>query len=297
MRILLLGKNGQVGSELKHTLAQLGDLTALDSTGKDDVCGDLADLDGLRHAVRFLKPDVLVNAAAYNAVDKAETEKELAHLINAIAPQVMAEEMSRLGGWLVHYSTDYVFDGSGNRPWQETDTASPLNYYGQTKLAGEKAIKEVNCKHLILRTSWVYGVKGDNFAKTMLQLARDRKLMSVIDDQVGAPTGAQLLSDMTAHAISHAMKLRELSGIYHLTAAGQTTWYEYARYVIEQARNGGVELQVTDIKPIPTSAYPTPTRRPLNSRLDTGKFQKTFSCTLPGWQDGVSTLVDQIIGE
>ena len=213
MRILLLGKSGQVGWELQRALAPLGELVALDRQGENGLCGDLTDLDGLRNSIRRLQPDVIVNAAAYTAVDKAESESELACLINALAPQVMAEEMRALNGWLVHYSTDYVFDGSGTAPWSETDRPAPLNQYGQSKLQGEQGIVQSGCRHLIFRTSWVYAARGNNFAKTMLRLAAEREQLNVIDDQVGAPTGAELLADVTAHALRQAMAQPQLSGL------------------------------------------------------------------------------------
>jgi len=294
MRILLLGKSGQVGWELQRALAPLGELVALDRQGENGLCGDLTDLDGLRNSIRRLQPDVIVNAAAYTAVDKAESESELACLINALAPQVMAEEMRALNGWLVHYSTDYVFDGSGTAPWSETDRPAPLNQYGQSKLQGEQGIVQSGCRHLIFRTSWVYAARGNNFAKTMLRLAAEREQLNVIDDQVGAPTGAELLADVTAHALRQAMAQPQLSGLYHLAAVGETSWCGYARYVIEQARNMGAKLSVQNIEPIPTTAYPTPAKRPNNSRLDTRKVSQCFALQLPDWQSGVSRMLKEI---
>lgn len=296
MKILLLGKNGQVGWELQRALAPLGELIALDRHGDNGLCGDLADLDGLRRTVRTLQPSVIVNAAAYTAVDKAESEREQAQAINAQAPQLLAEEIQRLGGWLLHYSTDYVFNGSGTAPWQESDTVAPLNHYGLTKLQGEQAIQASGCRHLIFRTSWVYGAHGSNFAKTMLRLAREREQLKVIDDQIGAPTGAELLADVSAHALRSAIGNPELAGVYHLAAAGETSWYDYARFVIEQARTLGETLAVEDISPIPTSAYPTPARRPHNSRLDTRKLRQNFGLHLPHWQDGVSRMLKEVTG-
>tara|TARA_R110000868_G_scaffold48354_3_gene157129 strand:- start:14569 stop:15453 length:885 start_codon:yes stop_codon:yes gene_type:complete len=294
MKILLFGKDGQVGWELQRALAPLGELIALGRQGESDLCGDLADLDGLRNTIRRLQPDVIVNAAAYTAVDKAESEPELAHLINVQAPQVMAEEMHALNGWLVHYSTDYVFDGSGTAPWSETVRPAPLNQYGQSKLQGEQAITQSGCRHLIFRTSWVYAARGNNFAKTMLRLAAEREQLNVIDDQVGAPTGADLLADVTGHALKQAMAQPQLSGLYHLAAAGETSWCGYARYVIEQARSMGAALAVQSIEPIPTSAYPTPAKRPHNSRLDTRKVSRCFALQLPDWQSGVSRMLKEI---
>lgn len=294
MKILLLGKSGQVGWELQRALAPLGELVVLDRQGENGLCGDLADLDGLRKTIRSLEPDIIVNAAAYTAVDKAESEPELACLINALAPQVMAEAMRERNGWLVHYSTDYVFDGSGTKPWSETDQPAPLNQYGQSKLQGELAIAQSGCQHLIFRTSWVYAARGKNFAKTMLLLASEREQLKVIDDQIGAPTGAELLADVTAHALMQAIVRPELSGLYHLAAAGQTSWCGYARYVIEQARSMGAVLAVQRIEPIPTTAYPTPATRPHNSKLDTRKLRESFALQLPDWQNGVSRMLKEI---
>ena len=296
MKILLLGKNGQVGWELQRALAPLGELTALGRDGNNGLCGDLADLDGLRNTVRQLQPDVLVNAAAYTAVDKAESEQALALRINAQAPQLLAEEMQRLGGWLLHYSTDYVFDGGGSTPWRESDTVAPLNHYGLSKLQGEQGIQATGCRHLIFRTSCVYGTHGNNFAKTMLRLARERDQLKVIDDQIGAPTGAELLADVSAHALRSALGNPALAGIYHLAPAGETSWYDYARFVIEQARANGEALAVQSVEAIPTSAYPTPARRPSNSRLDTRKLRECFELHLPHWQDGVSRMLKEVTG-
>jgi dTDP-4-dehydrorhamnose reductase len=296
MKILLLGKNGQVGWELQRAVAPLGDLVALDRLGGLGLCGDLGDLDGLRQTIRTVKPDVLVNAAAYTAVDKAESESELAGLINARAPQAMAEEMHKLNGWLVHYSTDYVFDGQGEQPWQEDAQTAPLNQYGHTKWQGEQAVQQSGCKHLIFRTSWVYAARGANFAKTMLRLAADRLQLKVIADQFGAPTGAELIADVTAHALRVAAGNPSVAGLYHLAAAGEVSWHGYARFVIERARLSGHQLAVSAIEAIPTSDYPTPATRPLNSRLDCQKLQSTFALHLPNWQLGVARMLEEIQG-
>ena len=296
MKILLLGKSGQVGWELQRSLAPLGELIALD-TGSREMCGDFTDPDGLVRTIRAVAPDVIVNAAAYTAVDKAESEPELARAVNALAPAVLACE-ARLGNaWLIHYSTDYVFDGSGNRPWRETDATAPLNVYGATKLEGEQFILQSGCKHLIFRTSWVYGARGGNFAKTMLRLAQERDNLSVIDDQIGAPTGADLLADVTAHAIRAARQRPELSGLYHLVAAGETSWYGYAGFVLDYAQRAGIPLKVAPgaIKAVPSSAFSTPARRPLNSRLDTTKLQHAFELNLPMWQTGVTRMLTEIL--
>lgn len=296
MKILLFGKNGQVGWELQRSLAPLGEIIAL-SSGSQDHCGDLTKLSGLAETVRQVKPDIIVNAAAHTAVDKAESEAELAHIINAGAPGVLAQEAKALDAWLIHYSTDYVFDGSGNTPWLEADVTAPLSVYGATKLAGEQAIQASNCKHLIFRTSWVYGARGNNFAKTMLRLAQERDSLSVINDQIGAPTGADLLADVTAHAIRTAQAQPELSDLYHLVASGETSWYGYASYVIDTAQKMGLQLKVNSesITPVPTSAFPTPAQRPKNSRLNTHKLQTSFNLTLPLWQAGVKRMLTEFI--
>lgn len=298
MKILLLGKNGQLGWELQRSIAPLGEVIALGRSGQynqQTLCGDLTNLEGLRKTITALKPDIIVNAAAYTAVDKAESEPQLAQFINAQAPQVLAQEALKIGAWLVHYSTDYVFDGSGSKAWCETDTTEPLSQYGQTKLAGEQAIQDSGCKYLIFRTSWVYGSRGNNFAKTMLRLASERETLSIINDQIGAPTSAALLADCTAHALRQVMNNPELAGLYHLAASGQTTWHDYANFVIEHAQAMGKELLVNKIKPITTLEYPTAAQRPLNSRLNTKKFCNSFELVLPEWQDGVIRMLHETI--
>jgi len=296
MKILLLGKNGQVGWELQRSLAPLGQLVALDHDSKDH-CGDFTDLEGLAKTVRTIKPDVIVNAAAHTAVDKAESEPELVRTINALAAGVLAQEAERANAWMIHYSTDYVFDGSGEKPWVERDATAPLNVYGATKLEGEQLVQHSGCRNLIFRTSWVYGARGGNFAKTMLRLARERDSLSVIDDQIGAPTGADLLADITAHAIRSALQRPEVSGLYHLVAAGETSWHGYASFVIDFARRAGVTLKVAPdaVKPVPTSAFPTPAKRPHNSRMDTTKLQLTFGLHLPDWQTGVERMLSEVL--
>ena len=296
MKILLLGKGGQVGWELQRSLAPLGELIALDFDSKD-LCGDFTNLTGLAETVRRVAPDVIVNAAAHTAVDKAESEADLVRTINALASGVLAEEAKRINAWLVHYSTDYVFDGSGEQPWREQDAVAPLSVYGATKLEGEQLIQKSGCKHLIFRTSWVYGARGGNFAKTMLRLAKERDSMKIINDQFGAPTGADLLADVTAHAIRTAISRPEVSGLYHLVAGGVTTWYDYASVVIAYAREHGVAIKVVQdaILPVPTSAFPTPAKRPHNSRLNTEKLQHTFALTLPDWQVGVERMLTEIL--
>ncbi|ORM85637.1 dTDP-4-dehydrorhamnose reductase [Pantoea deleyi] len=290
MNILLFGKNGQVGWELQRALAPLGNLTVVDRHSIE-YCGDFENPQGVAETVRRIKPAVIVNATAYTAVDKAESEEDKARLINATSIKALAEAAEETGAWLIHYSTDYVFDGSGAEPWSEEDPTAPLNIYGQTKLEGEQAIVRSMTKYLIFRTSWVYAAKGNNFAKTMLKLAKDRETLSVIDDQFGAPTGAELIADSTAHAIRVAINNSGVAGIYHLIAAGETTWHAYASKVIAFAKQQGVELNVQAINPVPTSAFPTPARRPGNSRLNTAKFQRTFGLTLPDWQLGVERML------
>ncbi|MDO5290476.1 MAG: dTDP-4-dehydrorhamnose reductase [Pseudomonadota bacterium] len=297
MNILLLGKNGQVGWELQRALAPLGQVQALDRAGADGLRGDLAEPESLAATVRALKPQVIVNAAAYTAVDKAESEPELARRINADAPAVLAQEAAACGALLVHYSTDYVFDGSGSTPWQEGDTTGPLSVYGATKLAGEQAIAASGCAHLVFRTSWVYARRGGNFAKTMLRLAQTREQLSVINDQWGAPTGAELIADITAHAIAQTRQQPAKAGLYHLAAGGFTTWHEYAKHVIALARKAqsAINIIANEVLPIATSAYPTPARRPHNSRLDTRRLQAAFGLTLPPWQAGVQRMLADIL--
>ncbi len=292
MKILLLGRNGQVGWELQRALAPLGPLTALGREPQSSLTGDLSDIDGLVKTVRTVQPDIIVNAAAYTAVDKAETEQALARRINAEAPGALAAEAKKTGAVLIHYSTDYVFDGSGSTPWRETDATAPLNAYGAGKLDGENAIVSSGCRHLILRTSWVYAARGANFARTMLRLARERDTLNVVSDQHGTPTGAELIADATAHALR-----KNGEGLYHMVAGGETTWYDYARFAIGLAQRRGIALKAGPdaVKAIPTSAYPLPATRPLNSRLDTTTFQRDFGLVLPAWQAGVERAVTEIL--
>lgn len=324
-KILLLGADGQVGWELRRSLVVLGEVVALTrrdgavvepggpaqaaghgvvaqpSGGRErasfnPLCGDLEDVESLVDTVRALRPQIIVNAAAYTAVDKAESEPQSAQAVNAIAPAALAREAAALGACLVHYSTDYVFDGGGNTPWREDDATGPLSVYGRTKLEGEEAIRGSGCRHLILRTSWVYATRGGNFAKTMLRLAAERDELRVIDDQIGAPTGADLLADVTAHALHTLRQRPELAGTYHCAAAGETSWHGYARHVIEWARARGrlVKVAPQAIRPIPTADYPTPARRPLNSRLDTFKLRHAFGLHLPPWQQGVERMLAEV---
>ena len=296
MKILLFGKDGQVGWELQRSLSPLGEAVALDF-GSQELCGDFTRLDGIADTVRTVAPDVIVNAAAHTAVDKAESEPEQVRIINALAPAVLAREAGKLGAWLIHYSTDYVFDGSGSAPRVETDPTGPLNVYGLTKLEAEQAILNSGCNHLIFRTSWVFSTRGNNFAKTMLRLAQQRDSLNVIDDQVGAPTSAELLADITAHAIRTSGQRQDISGLYHLVAAGETSWYGYANFVLNFARQAGVKLTVApeDVFPVTSSEFPSPARRPKNSRLDTGKLQSTFDLSLPSWEAGVARMLTEIL--
>lgn len=299
MKILLLGMNGQVGWELQRALAPLGELVALDFDSPAPWQADFMQPEALAATVRAVAPGLIVNAAAHTAVDKAESEPERARTVNALAPAALAREARALGAWLVHYSTDYVFDGSGDKRWREDDPTGPLNTYGRTKLEGEQAIRASGCRHLILRTSWVYAARGGNFARTMLQLAATRDRLQVIDDQIGAPTGAELLADVTAHAVRRARAAPALSGTYHATASGHTSWWGYAHHAIEYARAAGRPLSVLPegILAVPSSAFPTPARRPHNSRLDTRKLQHQFALHLPPWQAGVERMLQEVLSE
>lgn len=295
--ILILGANGQVGWELQRALAPLGQLTICDRQR-----GDLEDLPGLRALVNAVRPAIIVNAAAYTAVDKAEADLDRARRVNADAVGLLAELAAEQGAWLVHYSTDYVFDGSGDQPFAEDAPAGPLNTYGRTKLAGEQAILRSGCRHLIFRTSWVYAARGGNFAKTMLRLAADREELRVVADQIGAPTSAELIADVTALALArlrHAHDAEALAGIYHLAAGGETSWHGYARFVIEHANRLGWPLRTLPARvlPIMTHEYPLPAPRPHNSRLDTRKLQSAFDLTLPAWEFHVQRMLVELTGE
>lgn len=303
MKILLFGRNGQVGWELQRSLAPLGEVIALGSQADANpvlagqpLQGNFLQPDGLVDTVQRVQPDVIVNAAAYTAVDKAETEVMVARTINAHAVEALAREAVRFGAALVHYSTDYVFNGTGDRPWREDDATAPLNVYGQTKLEGEQAIQQHCPRHLIFRTSWVYAARGGNFAKTMLRLGKERNALTVINDQHGAPTGADLIADVTAHAILQLMRDPASAGIYHLVAGGETTWHGYASHVLDQARRARLPILVPAdaIRPVPTSAFPTPAARPANSRLNTERLQQTFGIHLPNWQVGVDRMLAEI---
>ena len=297
MKILLLGKNGQVGWELQRALAPLGELVALDFDSPGPLSADFSKPESLAATVQAVRPQIIVNAAAHTAVDKCESEPDMARALNAESPAVLAREAQRLGAWLMHYSTDYVFDGSGTTPWVEDSPTGPLSVYGATKLEGEEAIRASGCRHLILRTSWVYAARGGNFAKTMLKLAKERDRLTVIDDQIGSPTGADLLADITAHALRTALQRPEVAGTYHAVGDGETSWHGYAQHVIEFARARGETIKVARdaIAPVPTSAFPTPAKRPANSRMNTHKLRATFGLTLPSWQAGVDRMLTEVL--
>ena len=289
MKILLFGKNGQLGFELQRSVAGLGEVIALDRNSQN-FCGNLSNLQGIAASIREANPDIIINAAAYTAVDKAEDEHDLVNLINAQAPGVMAEGAKKVGALLVHYSTDYVFDGSGDRPWKETDTPAPLNIYGASKLAGEKAIQSSGCRHYIFRTSWVFGAHGNNFIKTILRLAQEREILRIVNDQIGAPTSATFLADATGQILRHRPEANDL---YHLAAHGEVSWYDYTRFILERAQAKGIDLKCApeNVTPIPSTAYPTPALRPLNSRLNTSKAEQVFGLEIPKWQKDVEKIL------
>ncbi len=299
MKILILGKNGQVGWELQRSLAPLGEIVALDRQGSEGLCGDLANLEGLAASVRRIAPHFIVNAAAYTAVDRAESEPAVARRVNAEAPDILAREANALGAWLVHYSTDYVFDGTGDSAWSEDAITAPLSVYGRTKLEGELAIAARGARAVVLRTSWVYAARGQNFAKTILRLAKERTELRVVADQYGAPTGAELIADVTAHIIRQILQTpndRHPAGTYHLAAAGQTSWHGYAQFVLDQACKRGIVLDVqpSQVARLRTEEYPLPARRPRNSRLNLAKLEKVFNLKMPPWQQGVQRMLDEI---
>lgn len=295
MKILLLGPNGQVGWELQRSLQPLGEVVAL-GRQHGGLCGDLARPADLETTVRLLRPELIVNAAAYTAVDRAESEPDVARAVNAEGPAILARQAEALGSWLVHFSTDYVFDGSGEQPRAEDAPTGPLSVYGRTKLEGEQAVRASGCRHLIFRTSWVYAARGGNFAKTMLRLAAERDELKVVCDQVGSPTGAELIADVTAHALRRALADPTVSGLYHLCAAGDASWFEYARHVIARGHAAGLQLRVKPeaVVPVPTSAYPTAASRPLNSRLDCNRLMQRFDVCLPEWKTGVDRMLAEI---
>jgi dTDP-4-dehydrorhamnose reductase len=293
MTILLLGANGQVGWELRRTLAPLGPVRALERSD-----ADLADPDALSRIVRETAPSLIVNAAAYTAVDRAEEDEASARAINAEAPGVLAEEAKQLGIALVHYSTDYVFDGTGSRPAIESDPTAPLNAYGRTKLAGEVAIRDSGCAHLILRTSWVYSIRGANFLLTVQRLAGQLEELRIVADQTGAPTWARGIAEATALVLARCGAprdsggLAEKGGLYHMTAAGETTWHGFAGAVVDWMRTAGQPVLCKQVSPIPTSDYPTPAKRPANSLLDCSKLNDAFGIAIPDWRDQLNLCVD-----
>lgn len=295
MKILLLGANGQVGWELQRALAPLGQLVVCDRQS-----ADLENPQALRDLVEREQPAVIVNAAAYTAVDKAESDVERARKVNAESVAALAAAAHKLGAWLVHYSTDYVFAGNKPGAYVEDDSTAPLSVYGQTKLEGEQAIRISGCRHLILRTSWVYAARGGNFAKTMLRLAADREELRVVADQVGAPTSAELIADVTAlvlqRIVTDAALAKTASGTYHLVASGATSWHGYAQFVIGQAARLGMPLRATpeNVHPITTAEYPVPAQRPANSRLDNQKLQQTFGLQLPMWELHVKRMLVEL---
>jgi dTDP-4-dehydrorhamnose reductase len=296
VKILLLGKDGQLGWELQRSLACLGDVCAFGSPRGSGSTLDLADSARIQALVHDVRPTVIVNAAAYTAVDRAEAEPALARAINTDAPGALAREAAALGATLVHYSTDYVFDGSSTAARDEQAATAPLNVYGRSKLDGENLIRASGCRHLILRTSWVYGLRGDNFAKAMLRLARERESLSVVADQIGSPTGADLLADVTAHALRALAADASLAGTYHVCASGAVSWHAYAQHVIACARAAGLLVRVRDeaVRPITSADFPTTARRPLNCRLDSSKLRTRFRLDLPDWRFGVRRLVEQL---
>lgn len=287
--ILLVGKNGQVGWELQRTLATLGEVVAVDRQGMD-----LADPDSIRSAIRVARPNLIVNAAAYTAVDKAESEPELAMAINGTAPGIMAEEAKRLGAAMIHYSTDYVFDGTKASLYAEEDAPNPLNVYGVTKLAGEQAVQAAGIPHLIFRTSWVYGLRGKNFLLTILRLAQERDELKIVDDQVGAPTWSRLIAEATAQILAQrGTNLSEVSGLYHLTSAGRTSWHGFARAILDHSGLVAVK-PLARLTPIPGADYPLPAPRPGNSGLSNKKMQQVFGLALPEWDAALALCCQEM---
>lgn len=296
MKILLFGANGQVGFELARSLLPLGDVITLNREN-----ADLTDLEKCRTTIQTIQPDVIVNAAAYTAVDKAETERELAFLINEKAVDVFAQEAKKVGALLIHYSTDYVFDGTKNTPYLEDDLPNPLNVYGESKLAGEQAIQASGADYVIFRTTWVFAARGQNFVKSILRLAAEREELNIVADQIGAPTSARFIADATAHILRQAQYERDgktfISEIFNLTNSGKTSWFGLAEKIVELARLQNIELKNRLINPIPTSAYPTPAKRPANSRLSTAKLQQRFGLNIPTWEQSITLCLEEIYGK
>lgn len=283
-RILLTGINGQVGWELQRSLQPLGEVIALDRTGLD-----LSNPDRIRDVVRSIKPSIICNPAAYTAVDKAETELDLAMAINAMAPGILAEEARRHDALLIHYSTDYVFDGQKDGLYREDDTASPLGNYGRSKLAGEQAIQAIGCRHLIFRACWVYGLRGHNFLRTILRLASERDQLRIVNDQIGMPTWSRMIADASAQALArHAGQ----QGIYHLAAPDSASWCDFASAIISSACKLGMIAKPPVVHPITSADYPTPARRPMNSMLDSSRLMKDFHLQLPDWHTQLFLCID-----
>jgi len=289
MKILLLGKNGQVGWELQRSLSPIGELVALDRLGTPELTGDIANFNGLRHTLEKTRPDIIVNAAAYTSVDMAETDQKQAVRVNGIAPGIIAEHAKETGAILVHYSTDYVFNGKNDTPWRETDNPEPINYYGYSKLSGEKAVITSGCNYLIFRVSWVYSTLGNNFLSSMERLIKYNDRLDVVNDQKGAPTSAELVADISAICINRSAANKSLCGLYHLSADGETNWHEYAQTISQWLQENGLSIKATPdfIKPIPTSQYKTTAVRPLYSCLNTSHLRKTFGVRCPSWKLGV----------
>lgn len=303
MKILLLGKNGQVGWELQRALQPLGEVIALDRHINDQGdCGDVSNFEQINQTIARIQPNIIINATAYTAVDKAESEQLQNDLINHLAVKNLAEQCKHINALLVHYSTDYVFDGTGDARWQEDDSIAPVNSYGQAKRDGEIAIEKTGVKFLNFRTSWVYASRGKNFIKTMLMLAKSKEKLTIINDQVGTPTSASLIADVTAQALRYYLLANDaekiqLLGHYHLVPTGVTTWYEYAQFIFDLAKKQGETLMIKEVLPTTTNNYPTPAKRPLNSRLNTQKIQTNFQLYLPKWQQGVEQVVIELLGK
>ena len=290
MLILLFGHNGQVGWELQRALAPLGRIVCLDYRSQD-YCGDFTNPAGIARTVNLLRPNVIVNAAAYTNVDAAEQNHELASAINSVSVGVLAKEAAKNNALLVHFSTDYVFNGTGDCAWSETDRTDPINFYGLTKVNGEDEIRKNCTEYYIFRTSWAYSLHGENFAKKILRLAHKHESLSIIHDQYGAPTGADLVADCVAHVIRSYFNNKKTCGIYHLVASGITTWYDYSVLIFECAAKMGMKLKVEEVIPVAASDYNTVAKRPSNSRLSTNKIQDNFNLSLPSWEIGVERLL------
>lgn len=301
MKILLLGKNGQVGWELQRALQPLGQVIALDRhTNDQGDCGDVSNFEQINQTIARLQPNIIINATAYTAVDKAESEQLQNDLINHLAVKNLAEQCKHINALLVHYSTDYVFDGTGDARWQEDNNTAPVNSYGQAKRDGEIALEKTGVKFLNFRTSWVYASRGKNFIKTMLGLAATKERLTIINDQHGVPTSAELIADVTAQALRYYLLANDaekiqLLGHYHLVPTGVTTWYEYAQFIFDLAKKQGETLMVKEVLPTTTDNYPTPAKRPLNSRLNNQKIQTNFQLSLPKWQQGVEQAVIELL--